>query len=102
MPRIGTTLRRTIESWFDDHGIRPDIVAEIEDSALVKVFGEAGLGIFALPACIDEEVQKQHDVRRIGTLDGARERFFGISAERRIKHPAVVAIVAAAKKSLFI
>lgn len=102
MPRIGTTLRRAIEAWFDDRGIRPDIVAEIEDSALVNVFGQAGLGVFASPECIDEEVQQQHDVKRLGALDGARERFFGISAERRIKHPAVVAIVEAAKKSLFI
>lgn len=102
MPRIGTTMRRGLESWFEQASVRPDVVAEIEDGALVKVFGQAGLGVFAAPECIEGEVERQFDVKKIARVPDVTERFYGISGERRIKHPAVVAIAEAAKRALFI
>jgi LysR family transcriptional activator of nhaA len=69
--------------------------------ALLKVFGQTGLGIFPAPAVIAKEVERQYQVRRVGRLDQVRERFFAISVERKLKHPAVVAISESARQKLF-
>jgi LysR family transcriptional activator of nhaA len=97
LPAESTALRRSLESWFESHAIRPRIVAEFEDSALLKVFGEAGHGIFPVPEVIAPEVKREGAVRMLGRLDGVRERFYAITVERRLKHPAVIAIGQAAR-----
>jgi len=76
-------------------------VSEFDDSALLKVFGQAGLGIFAAPSIIEAEIRRQFRVRRIGQTDDVRERFYAISVERKLKHPAVVAISESARRKLF-
>ena len=96
----GKTLRRTLDQFFDQHGIRPRIVAELDDSALLTTFGQAGAGLFVAPTVLEKEVQRQFDVTVVGRLDSVRERYFAISVERRLKHPAVVAISAAANEML--
>lgn len=101
LPASGTTLRRSLDQWFDDHGVRPNIVGEFADSALMKVFGEAGLGFFPGPAAIEAEIKRQHHVRAVGRLEGISERFYAVSVERRLKHPAVVAISEEARRRLF-
>jgi LysR family transcriptional regulator, transcriptional activator of nhaA len=101
LPTEATTLRRLLDQWFDSEEIRPTIVAEFQDSALLKVFGQEGLGVFPAPAAIVNEIQRQYRVRHVGTLDSLHERYFAISVERRLKHPAVVAISAAARQHLF-
>jgi LysR family transcriptional activator of nhaA len=101
LPTENTVLRRSLDQWFESLGVRPRIVAEIEDSALVKVFGQHGAGIFAAPSIIARDVRRQFGVRALGATDAVRERFYAISVERRIKHPAVVAITAAAQQRLF-
>lgn len=101
LPSEATTLRRLLDQWFDEHDIRPNIVAEFQDSALLKVFGQEGLGAFPAPAAIVEEIQRQYRVRHVGTLNNLHERYYAISIERRLKHPAVVAVSAAAKSQLF-
>jgi LysR family transcriptional activator of nhaA len=101
LPTDNTMLRRAMEQWFEDEGISPIIAAEFEDSALAKAFGQAGAGVFVAPSAIEREVKRQYDVKVIGRTDKVRERFYAISAERRIKHPAVVAISHAARESLF-
>jgi len=102
LPTGGTTLRRSLEQWFEEHGVRPRVVGEFADSALMKVFGEAGLGFFPGPAAIEAEIKRQYHVRAVGRLAGVCERFYAVSVERRLKHPAVVAISEAAKRRLFI
>ena len=102
LPTEATTLRRLLDQWFDEQGIRPTIAAEFQDSALLKVFGQEGLGVFPAPAAIVDEIQRQYRVRHVGTLDNLHERYYAISVERRLKHPAVVAISAAARQQLFI
>jgi LysR family transcriptional regulator, transcriptional activator of nhaA len=99
-PTDGTALRYSLDGWFDRGGIRPRIVAEIEDSALLKTFGQAGAGVFAAPAVIEREITRQHLVRVIGRTSGIRERYYAISAARRLKHPAVVAITEAARTAM--
>lgn len=101
IPTEGTSLRRALESWFEREGVRPDIVAEFEDSALLKVFGQAGRGLFAGPTAIEREICGQYEVRVVGRSDAVRERFYAISMERKLKHPAVLAITEAARSTLF-
>lgn len=98
MPTAITALRRALDQWFDRQEIRPQIVAEFEDSALLKVFGQEGLGLFPAPSAISDEIQRQFKVKPVGTIEDVQERFFAISVERRLKHPAVVAISQAAKQ----
>lgn len=100
LPTEGSALRSALEQWFDTHKIRPRVVGEFEDSALLKVFGEAGRGLFAAPLATEVEVRRRYRVDRVGVIDSVRERFYAISVERRLKHPAVVAISQAARHSL--
>jgi LysR family transcriptional activator of nhaA len=90
-----------MDQWFDSEGIQPKVVGEFEDSALLKVFGTEGAGLFAAPSAIESEVCRQYRVRSIGELPELRERYYAISAERKLKHPAVVAISEAARQELF-
>jgi LysR family transcriptional activator of nhaA len=76
-------------------------VGEFEDSALLKVFGRAGAGLFAASSVIAEDVVRQFDVVPLGALDGIREQFFAVSVERRLRHPAVVAVTQTARNVLF-
>jgi len=74
----------------------PDVVGEVADSALLKAFGQAGAGVFAAPTAVAHAVVEQHGVVVIGSADEVRERFWALSGERRIRHPAVAAVVAGA------
>lgn len=101
LPHGNTTLRRSLEQWFDDRGIRPRIRGEFADSGLLKAFGGFGDGIFAAPTAVEADVKRMYGVAVVGREPSLRERFYAISVERRIKHPAVVAITQAARHSLF-
>ena len=100
LPTSGKTLRRTLDQYFDRQGIRPRIIAELDDRALLTTFGQAGAGLFVAPTMLEKEVQRQFDVTIVGRLDSVRERYFAFSVERRLKHPAVVAISEAANEML--
>ena len=101
LPTQNTTLRRMLEKWFDDHDLRPMVMHEFEDSAILKVFGQAGEGLFFSPSAIEKEVVEQYKVQVLGRLPEVRERFYAISVERRLKHPAIVAISQAARTEMF-
>lgn len=101
LPTQNTTMRRAIEQYFDQNDLRPDVVHEFEDSALMKVFGQAGAGMIVVPTAIAREVGEQYSLKPVGRLDSVTERFYAISVERRLKHPAVVAISESAKTNLF-
>jgi LysR family transcriptional activator of nhaA len=101
MPMQDSVARRTLDQWFSNHGIRPLIVGEFQDRALLNVFGQAGVGIFASPAVVEDEVRKYSRAALVGRLESATEDFYAISAERKIKHPAVVAISESAREGLF-
>jgi LysR family transcriptional regulator, transcriptional activator of nhaA len=100
LPTQNTTVRRSLDQWFDSEKIRPMIVAEFEDSALLKVFGSRGLGLFVAPSVITSELQREYDVKSLGRVGNIRERFYAISLDRKLKHPAVVAISEAARVRL--
>jgi LysR family transcriptional regulator, transcriptional activator of nhaA len=101
VPGADSTLRRALNVWFDTENIRPKIVAELDDVALAKILGETGLGVFAAPDVIENEVRKRYHVRVIGYAEKLRQRVYAISLERKIRHPAVVAICEVARKSIF-
>lgn len=101
LPSPHSALRRRLDEWLDSTSIVPIIVGEIDDSALLKAFGEAGYGLFAAPSVIEEEICKMYNMAVIGRTDAITEQFFAISPERRIKHPSVVRIIEAARSELF-
>jgi LysR family transcriptional activator of nhaA len=100
VPAHGTELRRMLDQFFETEDVRPQVVAEFADSALMKVCGQAGLGLFPGPAVIARRVERQYDVSRAGTLSDVRERFYVISPERKIRHPAVAAITEGGRRLL--
>jgi len=101
LPHEHGPLRRSLEHWFEAEDIRPVVVGEIDDSALIKVLGQGGIGLFAGPSVIHKEICRQYGVVCVGRVPAVRERFYAISAERRLKHPAVVAITESARRDLF-
>jgi LysR family transcriptional activator of nhaA len=101
LPMEGSALRRQLEQWFDQCGVRPRVVAEFQDSALLKTFGEEGVGIFPSPTAIEREVRRYYNAFPVGRAGGLTDRFYAISVERKLKHPAVLAISTAAREKLF-
>lgn len=101
LPTENTVIRRSLDQWFHSVGVRPRVVGEIEDSALLTSFGQAGIGVFSAPLAIAKEIRRQHAVSLLGVAEGVRERFYAISVDRRLKHPAVMAISEAARAELF-
>jgi LysR family transcriptional activator of nhaA len=102
LPTTNSPLRRALEAWFDAQGITPRIVGEFEDSALMKVFGRAAGCVFPAPSAIADDVSRFYGVRMVGRVESVRERYFVISAERRLKHPGVLAMTSAARDEVFV
>ncbi len=100
LPTVNTALRRELEQWFDNTGIRPKICAEIEDSALLKTFGSGGVGLFFAPDLVENKVLKQYQVELVGRLPEVRERFYAVTQRRKFNHPVVAAILNHAKATL--
>ncbi len=101
LPRASSTLRRQIDRWLEVAGIRPRVVGEFDDSALMKMFGERGEGLFPAPTVIEREIRAHYGVRVAGRTSEVKERFYAITVERRIKHPAVARISEVAQQQLF-
>lgn len=101
LPTQNTAVRRELELWFEREGIDPDIRAEFEDSALLKAFAADAVGVFPAPSVIETAITRQYGVRVVGRVEAVSERFYAVSPERRIRHPAVAAITEQARSSLF-
>ena len=101
LPPEGTALRRGLDQWFEVEGLHPRIVGEFDDSALLKTFGQHGHGFFAAPANLASEIERQYQVKRLGLAKGVRERIYALTLDRRLRHPAVLAISEAARERVF-
>ncbi|HLV64940.1 MAG TPA: transcriptional activator NhaR [Polyangiaceae bacterium] len=101
LPLETLNLRRSLNEWFERRRVRPRVVAEFADSALLQVFGGDGIGLFVAPTVVEREIVAQYGVQVLGRTRDVRERFFAISVERRLNHPAVVAISDSARQALF-
>jgi len=97
-----TALRRSLDAWFAEAGVHPEVAAEVEDVALLQVLGQEGLGVFAAPSVVEAEIRRAYGVRVVGRLASVRECFYAVSVERKLKHPAVVAISEGARRELFV
>lgn len=100
LPAANTELRRLIDGWLDDSGLSPRIVAEVNDSALLHRFGKGGAGVFPVPACAVSELQQELNVELVGHLDNLQLQYYAITLQRKLLHPAVVAISQAAPQTL--
>ena len=101
VPTDASVTRRALEAWFDELSIRPNFVGEFDDSALLKAFGQRGAGLFAAPSVIQREVARQYGVRRLGDAKGVTERFYALTGERRLRHPALIHITENARSKIF-
>ncbi len=100
-PGEGAVMRRALEQWFGSKRVRPLVACELDDAALTDHLGEAGRGVFAAPDVVEADVRRRYRVEIVGRAPGLRQRFYAISVERKLKHPAVVAISEAARMDIF-
>jgi LysR family transcriptional activator of nhaA len=102
LPADNTALRRDLDYWFERKKIRPLVIGEFEDYALLRAFAQSGTAVFPVASVFVKELRKQDAVARIGSTREVKLRFFAISPERKIKHPAVVAICDSARRQLLV
>ena len=101
LPTTNTALRRDLDEWFEKEDVRPRVVGEFEDTALMKVFGQGAPAVFPAPAAIEQDVCRFYGVRVVGRTSAVRERYYALVVERRLKHPGVLAITSAAREEVF-
>ncbi|WP_024299160.1 transcriptional activator NhaR [Methylomicrobium lacus] len=101
LPASNTGIRTHLQRWFDKWRIHPAIVGEFEDSALMKEFAQAGVGVIAAPTAINAEIERKHELIAIGAVEEAIIRYYAISVQRKTPHPAVRAITEKAGEWLF-
>ena len=101
LPTPQYAVRQDLDVWFQENEIFPLIHGQFDDSALIKSFGQSGLGMFFMPSVIAEEVCQNFNVRTVGEITEVTQKFYAISAERKVRHPAVAAVCDNARQSLF-
>ncbi|KAF3997098.1 transcriptional activator NhaR [Glaciimonas immobilis] len=101
LPTRNNLIRGRIDHWFEARGLRPNVVGEFDDNALLNTFGRSGLGLFPAPSALAADVEEQFGAEHIGKLDQVHEQFYAVSNERKIKHPAVEAILSAIHGRVF-
>jgi LysR family transcriptional activator of nhaA len=99
-PTDNSAFRRRLDEWLTAQNIRPIVAGEFQDSALLRAFAEQGFGIFATPSVLEPQLRR-YGFKKIGKTDEIRARFYAITVERKLQHPAVLAICEAAKHKLF-
>jgi LysR family transcriptional activator of nhaA len=92
LPTQETVLRRQLDRWFSEQNVTPRITGEFADSAMLKIAGRSGMGLFATPTIVEEDVRKLYNLAKVGNIPSMQEQFFAVTVERRIKHPGVLAI----------
>jgi LysR family transcriptional activator of nhaA len=101
LPMANSGLRRSLEKWFQARGVRPQLIGEFEDPAFVSILALHGLGFMSVPTVMAKEVVKRYGFKLIGRSKECRQQYYAITAERKLTHPAVVAITSAARRGLF-
>lgn len=101
LPTRNNAIRGRIDHWFEMHDVRPDILGEFDDNALLSTFGQSGIGLFPAPSALAKAVLNQFGAVPVGELTQVHEQFYAISNERKIKHPAVEAILSASHQRVF-
>ena len=99
LPTAHAAVRSRLDRWFEQHGVKPRIVGEFEDSALLKTFGSGGMGVFPAPELVHAELIDRYAVKRVGHCDGVEEHFFAIGTEKKVLHPLVQRLLPAQRVS---
>ena len=94
LPTSHSTVRARLDQWLTQHGLRPRVVGEFEDSALLETFGGSGLGVFPAALSVQDDLMKRHHVRLLGPCEGVEEHYYAISTERKVEHPVVRQLLA--------
>lgn len=89
LPTGHAAMRAGLDLWFERQGIRPRIVAEVEDSALLKTFGGDGMGLFPAAEIVHDQLVARYGVERIARCEGVEEHYYAIGTEKKIAHPLV-------------
>lgn len=97
LPTPSAATRLAFDEWLRERGVRVRVAAECQDGALIKAFGQAGVGCFPGTALISAEIERMYEAVRIGTVELVRERFYAVTLDRRSPHPGVQAILAKGK-----
>jgi LysR family transcriptional activator of nhaA len=100
LPTGHTAVRTRLDHWFEHHAIQPRIVGEFEDSALLKTFGESGMGVFPAAEWVHDELLAHYDVQRLGPCEGVKEHFYAIGTEKKVQHPLVQRLLQASNTPL--
>lgn len=101
LPTDDTDIRLRLDQWFATLGVRPIIIGEFEDYALLRVFGQFGTGVFPVPTTLEKQFRSAYKVERIGAAQSVYGHFYAISAEQKIAHPGVIAMIEAARRKVF-
>ena len=101
LPTRNNAVRGRIDNWLESHDLRPDVIGEFDDNALLHTFGRSGRGLFPAPAALQKDVLEQFGAVPVGAMTQVREQVYAISNERKIKHPAIEAILNAMHKDVF-
>jgi LysR family transcriptional activator of nhaA len=102
VPGVDAAVRARLDRWCEAKGLRPRVVGEFDDSALMKAFGQRNAGVFIGPTVLEAEIETQYGVKKLGRVPEIVDEYFAISVERRVTHPCVVAITEAARNGLFV
>ncbi len=92
LPTPNSSIRRSFGRWSEMHGVQPRVAGVFEDGALMKDFGRIGVGLFPAPLTIADDLKRQYGVECLGTLEGTHARYYAVTVERQLQHPAVLAI----------
>lgn len=101
LPTPQQGIRQDMDNWMREADVYPVIRGQFDDSALIKAFGQTGMGLFCMPTVIAEEVCRNFNVKQLGEIQEVTQKFYAISAERKVKHPAVSAVCDNARQALF-
>lgn len=101
LPTRNNAIRGRLDHWFEAHDLRPDVVGEFDDNGLLNTFGRNGMGLFPAPSALAKDVEEQFNAVPVGEMSRVREQFYAISNERKIKHPAIDAILSAFQGKVF-
>ncbi len=101
LPAQSSSIRRSLDKWFQNIRVQPAVIAEFDDAALTKVVATGGAGFIVVPTVVEREAVERYEFQVLGRTNECREQFFAVTAERRMNHPAVVKLTEQAKKGLF-
>jgi LysR family transcriptional regulator, transcriptional activator of nhaA len=97
LPTPQAALRPLLDRWCEQQGLRPRVVGEFDDSALMKTFGASGMGVFPAATLVEDELLQRYGVQRVGECAGVVEKFFAIGTEKKVQHPLVLQLLSAAR-----